>query len=159
MNGEPGTNGVDRIDVRAEASRLARTQGRDEPFREAAVVLPSEYRIVLVHDQALFRKGLKKILEERPGLKVVGEAGTCAGLSELLKGRSADLLIVDACMASCRDPELISAITAPHPLTKLLLLVMQDDRERLSRLFSCRADGYLARESTDETLFRACEDS
>jgi DNA-binding NarL/FixJ family response regulator len=155
MNGELGTKGVDRVGVPVEAGRGALGESRGGAFREGAPGPPSEYRIVLVHDQALFRKGLKKILEERPGLKVVGEAGTCAELSKLPESRGADLVIVDAPTANCGACELISSIKASHSLTKLLLLVTRDERGHLSRLLSCGADGYLVRESTDEELFSA----
>ena len=34
------------------------------------------YRVMLADDHALFRSGVKRILEEIPGVEVVGEAAT-----------------------------------------------------------------------------------
>jgi len=35
----------------------------------------SKYNIILAEDHVLMRKGIKKIIQENPELKVVGEAG------------------------------------------------------------------------------------
>ena len=37
------------------------------------------YRIIIADDHALFRHGLRKIIEGTPGLKIVGEAGDGTG--------------------------------------------------------------------------------
>jgi hypothetical protein len=45
------------------------------------------YRVVLANDHALFRGGLRRILEEIQGVEVIGEAGDGLALLELLKTR------------------------------------------------------------------------
>jgi len=43
------------------------------------------YQIILADDHLMFRNGLKRIIEDAPGLAVIGEAGDGLQLLELLK--------------------------------------------------------------------------
>ena len=45
----------------------------------------SGYQIVLADDHAMFRQGIKRILEKDKGLEIIGEAGDGIQLLELLK--------------------------------------------------------------------------
>ena len=51
--------------------------------------------ILLVDDHALFRKGLRLLLEEEPGMSVVGEAGNGKEAIEKLRELSPEILIMD----------------------------------------------------------------
>ncbi|MFW6113214.1 MAG: response regulator, partial [Thermodesulfobacteriota bacterium] len=56
------------------------------------------YTIVLADDHALFRQGVKKIIEEVDDLRVVGEANDGLELLELLKTQDPALVILDISM-------------------------------------------------------------
>jgi YesN/AraC family two-component response regulator len=63
------------------------------------------YTIVLADDHALFRQGVKKIIEEVDGLQVVGEAKDGLELLELLKEVNPALVILDISMPNLRGLE------------------------------------------------------
>jgi YesN/AraC family two-component response regulator len=63
------------------------------------------YGIVLADDHVLFRRGIKKIIEEMDGLEVVGEANDGLELLELLKEKDPDLVILDISMPNLRGLE------------------------------------------------------
>jgi DNA-binding NarL/FixJ family response regulator len=113
------------------------------------------YRIVLADDHVLLRQGLKKILEVRDDLRVVGEAGDGLELLELLKETTADMVILDISMPHLSGIEAAQEIRRRHPGMKILVLSMY--REYLFRAVSAKVDGYLLKENADTELFSAIE--
>ena len=65
----------------------------------------SPYRIVLADDHLIVRQGLRRMIEERIDLQVVGEAGDGLELLDLLDNLSADLVILDISMPNLRGIE------------------------------------------------------
>ncbi len=113
------------------------------------------YRIVLADDHALIRQGLRRILEERADLKIVGEAGDGLELINLLKGTIPDMVVLDISMPNLRGIEAVREIKSRHSGVKVLILTMHRDKEYLSRAISSGADGYLLKEDADTELFSA----
>ena len=55
----------------------------------------AQFRVLLVDDHEIVRRGLRAVLQERPDISVVGEAGTMkAGLEEM-DGRFRDVLLLN----------------------------------------------------------------
>ena len=77
------------------------------------------YRIILADDHAMFRQGIKRILEEVDGLAVVGEAGDGLDLLKLLPKVPADMVILDISMPGMRGIEATREIMALHPDMKV----------------------------------------
>lgn len=115
------------------------------------------YRIVLADDHVLLRQGLKRILEKKANLEVVGEAGNGLELLNLLHKLKADMIILDISMPNLRGIEAIHEIKAIHPEMKILILTMHKDKEYLHQTISAGADGYLLKEDADTELFSAVE--
>jgi DNA-binding NarL/FixJ family response regulator len=115
------------------------------------------YRILLADDHRMFRQGIKRIIEERPGMKVVGEAGDGLELIELVKEHNPDLLIADIAMPNLRGIEATQEIKSAWPRVKVIILTMYKDKDLLSKAVSAGADGYLLKEDADIELFSAIE--
>jgi DNA-binding NarL/FixJ family response regulator len=113
------------------------------------------YHIVLVDDHVMFRQGLKRILEERSGFKVVGEVDCGLELLKLLKKLVPDLIILDISMPNLRGLEVIHEIKMNHSHVKILVLTMHKDKEYLHQALSAGAEGYLLKEDADSELFSA----
>lgn len=114
-----------------------------------------KFRIALADDHALFRKGLKKILEETPDLEVIGEAGDGLELLHLLKSLSPDMIILDISMPNLRGIEAIYEIKRMRPEARILILTMYKDKEYLCQAISAGADGYFLKKDADAELFSA----
>lgn len=112
-------------------------------------------RIVLADDHALIRHGVKKMIEENPALKVVGEAGDGLELIELLKTTPADLAILDISMPNLRGIEAIREVRKICPAIKVLMLTMHKGEQYLCSSFASGADGYLLKEDSDTELLPA----
>ena len=115
------------------------------------------YSIILADDHVLVRQGLKRILEEMPGLEVVGEANDGLELLALLSRRVPDMVILDIFMPNLRGIEAIYEIKKLHRDIKILILTMHTDKEYLYLALSSGAKGYLLKEDADKELFSAIE--
>ncbi len=114
-------------------------------------------RIVLADDHVLVRHGLRRILEERADLEVVGEAGDGLELLDLLSRLTPHMVILDIFMPNLRGIEAIHEIKMIHPDVKILILTMNKDKEYLYWALSAGAKGYLLKEDADKELFSAIE--
>jgi len=115
------------------------------------------YRIVLADDHVLVRQGLRRILEERGDLEVVGEAKDGLELLDLLNRVTPHLVILDIFMPNLRGIEAIHEIKKLHPNVKILILTMHRDKEYLYLALSAGAKGYLLKEDADKELFSAID--
>jgi len=115
------------------------------------------YRIVLADDHVLFRSGIKRIIEEMPGLKVVEEVNDGLELLKVARKLHPDMVIIDLKMPGLLGTEAAQEIKKIHPRIKVLILTMHKDKEYLHRAVSAGADGYLLKEDTDAELCKAIE--
>ncbi len=115
------------------------------------------YRVVLADDHVIFRHGMRKIIEEIPGLEVAGEASDGLELMSLLKTAGTDMVILDISMPSLRGIEATREIRMLYPDVKVLILTMHRNKEYLYHCISAGAQGYLVKEDSDVELFAAIE--
>ena len=115
------------------------------------------YRVVLADDHAMFRQGVKRILQDADELEVVGEASDGIELLEVSKEMSPDMVIVDISMPNLRGLEATREIKAIFPNVKVLILTMFRSKEYVHGAISAGAEGYLLKEDADTELFVAVE--
>ena len=115
------------------------------------------YQIILADDHLMFRKGIKRIIEDSKNLLVIGEAGDGLQLLELLKKAKPDMVILDISMPKLRGLEATHEIKTRYPGIKILILTMHRNKEYLLQALSAKADGYLLKEDTDTQLIAAIE--
>ena len=111
------------------------------------------YRIILADDHAMFRLGVRKIIEEIAGLEIIGEAADGLELLDLLKTKTPDMIILDISMPHIRGLEATVEIKKVHPQIKIVVLTMH--KEFLHQGISAGADGYLLKDDTDAELVDA----
>jgi response regulator RpfG family c-di-GMP phosphodiesterase len=71
--------------------------------------------VILVDDQPLLRKGFRMVLEEEPGIVIVGEASDGAAAVELARCRHPDVVVMDVRMPGMDGIEATRAIIAAEP--------------------------------------------
>lgn len=117
--------------------------------------MPNLYRIVLADDHMMFRRGVKKIIQENEELDVVGEASDGLQLLEIIKQSPPDMVIVDVSMPNLRGLEATREIKMTNPDIKVIILTMHKDKEYLYHALSAGAEGFLLKEDADVELFAA----
>jgi two-component system, NarL family, response regulator NreC len=113
--------------------------------------------VILADDHAMFRQGVRRILEELPGVEVVGEAQDGLALLDLLKSIKPHLIILDISMPNLRGMEAAWEIKALQPGVKILMLTMHKEREYLYYAMKAGVDGFLLKEDADSELLLALE--
>lgn len=113
--------------------------------------------IILADDHVMFRKGVKRILEETPGLEVVGEANDGLELLSLLKAQAPELVLMDISMPHLRGLEATREIKKLYPQVKVILLTMHRTKEFLQQALEAGAEGFLLKEDADFELLRAIQ--
>jgi len=115
------------------------------------------YRIILADDHALFRKGIRQLIKEIPGVEVIAETNDGLELLRLLNEVKADMVLLDISMPNLRGLEATHEIKALHPDIKVLILTMHKNKEYLYSAISMGAEGYVLKEDSDVELFSAIE--
>jgi DNA-binding NarL/FixJ family response regulator len=112
-------------------------------------------RVLITDDHAVFRSGLRALLEKEPSFEVVGEAGS--GIETL---RALDHLPVDVLLLDISMPGLPGARTAQEALRKrpnlaVVVLTMHEDEYYLQELLRIGVRGYVLKKSTGTELVHA----
>jgi DNA-binding NarL/FixJ family response regulator len=116
-----------------------------------------QIKIILADDHAMVRQGIKKILQEKPGLTVIAEALDGRDLLEKLESVTPDLAIVDISMPRMGGLEAALHIKKRYPHVKILILTMHRDKEFLKRAREIGVDGYILKEEMDVDLHSAID--
>jgi DNA-binding NarL/FixJ family response regulator len=115
------------------------------------------YRIILGEDHVLVRQGIRKIIEDIAGLKVVEEASDGLQVLEALKRQGADMVILDISMPHLPGIETAKEIKKLYPQVKVLILTMHKKKDYLNDALSAKVDGYLLKEDAARELISAIE--
>lgn len=117
----------------------------------------SPYTVVLADDHAMFREGIRKIIERIEDVFVSGEVNDGLELLELLKTSSPDLVILDISMPNLRGLEAIREIKKLYPRVKVLVLTMHRKKEFIRLALADGADGFLLKEDPGGELVRGVQ--
>jgi DNA-binding NarL/FixJ family response regulator len=121
------------------------------------MITPFFYEILLVDDHALVRQGVKRIIEEQPDLKVVGELQDGQELIDILKIRQPQMVILDISMPCLGGIDATRQLKACFPEIKVLILTLHNRREYVDQAKLVGAEGYLLKDEVDKELLLAIE--
>jgi DNA-binding NarL/FixJ family response regulator len=115
-----------------------------------------EIRILLVDDHKIVREGLRMVLENQPGMKVVGEAGSGRTALRLVRDLKPDVILMDVTMPDLNGIEATRQIMSESPEVKILALSMHSDSHLVAGILAAGGSGYLLKEECDSAeLVRA----
>jgi DNA-binding NarL/FixJ family response regulator len=117
--------------------------------------MDGDYTIVLALAHERFRRELKRIIEEHPGIEVSGEAGNRQELFDVLEQAPPDMVILDISMPDLRAREGTRLIKLNYPKVKVLITVMDQEPEYLSHGLAAGAEGVLPKQYLAGQIFRA----
>ncbi|OGX31042.1 MAG: hypothetical protein A2787_01205 [Omnitrophica WOR_2 bacterium RIFCSPHIGHO2_01_FULL_48_9] len=113
------------------------------------------YKIFLADDHAIFRAGLKGLIEKDSQLKVVGEAPNGEELLLKLKSTKCDAIVLDLSMPAMDGLAAMKLIREKFPKVKILILTMQKDPEHFEHAMAGGAAGYLLKDDAYDQLILA----
>lgn len=109
-------------------------------------------RVVIADDHALFRDGLKLLIECTPGFEVVGEAGSLETLKLLIRHIEPDLLLIDYHMPGGDASALVAYLKQRHPKLKVVAITGVQSAAVLNQLVEVNADAVLLKEGSAAQL-------
>ncbi len=107
---------------------------------------PRPVRVFLVDDHEVVRRGVAELLEDDPGLVVVGEAGTVA--EALARGPAVrpDVAIVDMRLPDGDGADVVRSLRRRLPDCSCLVLSSYADEEAVAAALAAGAAGYLVKQ-------------
>jgi DNA-binding NarL/FixJ family response regulator len=111
-------------------------------------------RILLADDHRLVREGLRVLLE-RAGMEIVGEASSGHDVLPLFDQFHPDVLLMDVYMPEMNGIDATRQLIAAAPTAKVIGLSMNGDRRHVLAMFAAGASAYLLKTSASEELVRA----
>lgn len=117
--------------------------------------MEKEIKVVLVDDHALFRNGLRTLLDGHRGCRVVAEAGDGSDFLASEEALNADVVFMDISMPTLSGDKATAAALERNPNLKVICLSMYGDEKYYSMMVEAGAKGFLLKDSSIDEVFEA----
>lgn len=114
-------------------------------------------RILIADDHEVVRSGIRGIIEQRPGWKIVAEAADGRQAINLSVATKPDVAILDYSLPLLSGVEVTRQIHARVPRVEILIFTMHDNELLMRELFKAGARGYLLKSEAAQHLVTAVE--
>jgi DNA-binding NarL/FixJ family response regulator len=111
--------------------------------------------VLLVDDHALVRRGFRRLLEDDPGIAVVGEGSNGEEAIRLTAELKPRVIVMDAAMPGTGGLEATRKIIAKHPKAAILMLSMHSEATLVRQALAAGARGYVLKNAIDLDLAAA----
>ncbi|MEX0787854.1 MAG: response regulator transcription factor, partial [Anaerolineales bacterium] len=111
-------------------------------------------RVLIADDHKLIRLGLRMVLE-RDGLDVVGEAATGREAVEMAKELSPDVVVVDIVMPDLDGLQALAAIRAALPEANVIMTTAHNRPDFMARAIALGAGGYITKDDEPSSIPKA----
>jgi two-component system, NarL family, invasion response regulator UvrY len=112
-------------------------------------------KLLIADDHAIFREGLKHILEDHPDILVADEAGNGQEVLDYIWKNEYDMILLDIGMPGMPALEVLKQVKNERPRLPVLVLSMYPEDQYAVRFIRAGASGYLTKESAPEELITA----
>jgi DNA-binding NarL/FixJ family response regulator len=110
-------------------------------------------RVVIADDHQLILEGLRKIVE--PHCEVIGTAVNGRDAVKMVLALHPELVLLDVAMPLLNGLECCRQIIAKDPLTKVIFVTMQLNRDFVREAFAAGASGYVLKQAAVTELITA----
>ena len=111
-------------------------------------------RILLIDDHALFRFGLRELLERR-SIEVLEATGDCEEGIRLAREQHPDVVLLDMRMPQMSGIEVLRRLREDHPQMPIALLTTSQDEQDVLNSLQYGANGYLLKDMEPDELIAA----
>jgi DNA-binding NarL/FixJ family response regulator len=111
--------------------------------------------VLLADDHSLVRRGFRRILEDDPGIAVVGEAQNADEAIELARHHQPQVIVMDCAMPGMNGVAATNRILKESPATAVLMLSMHAEDTLVRQAMAAGARGYILKSALDLDLAAA----
>ncbi len=108
--------------------------------------------MLIADDHAVFRRGIRAILDHASDIEVVGEAADGAAAEDAAASLQPDVILMDVRMPGGSGIEAAGRIKARQPGAAILMLTASEDESDLFEAIKAGATGYLLKEISVEEV-------
>jgi DNA-binding NarL/FixJ family response regulator len=112
-------------------------------------------RIVIADDHAIFRDGLRRLLESEPEFEVVGEAADGGEAIALVQQAHPDILLLDLAMPRMPGLETLRELAPQRNGTRVILLTAAIENRQMIEALQIGARGVVMKEVATQILLKA----
>jgi two-component system invasion response regulator UvrY len=112
-------------------------------------------RALCIDDHAIFRQGVKQILQQYDARVKIGEAATAGAAMQLARESRWDVVILDLSLPDRSGLQLLGDLKREQPELPVVILTMHGDDEYAVRAVRGGASAYVTKESAPEELITA----
>ncbi|WP_409310785.1 nitrate/nitrite response regulator protein NarP [Pectobacterium sp. B1J-3] len=113
------------------------------------------YRVMIVDDHPLMRRGIRQLLETDEVFDVIGEASNGMEALSLANRDSPDIILLDLNMKGLSGLDTLHALRRDGISARVIVLTVSDTPSDVYALVDAGADGYLLKDSAPEHLLDA----
>ena len=111
--------------------------------------------LLLVEDHASFRQTLALVFDQQPDFEVVAQAGSLGEARRVMRGREADMGVIDLALPDGEGVELIEELCEANPEFAALVLTASLDRAEHARAIEAGAAGVLHKSADVDEIMDA----
>ncbi len=108
--------------------------------------------ILLVDDHALFRVGMRQILEREAGFEIIGEADDTRGAFDLSVQLSPDIILMDLSLPAPGGIETTQRIKRELPSAGIIVLAVSEDEDALFDAIKAGAAAFILKDVAPDDL-------
>lgn len=108
-------------------------------------------RLLLVDDHALFRTGLRLIVQDHPQVGAIAEAGSIAQACALQEA-NIDLVLLDIQMPGMSGFDGLHLLRKAHPTARIVLVSASTDTDAIQEARARGADGFLPKSANAQDI-------
>ncbi len=112
-------------------------------------------RILIADDHAVFRSGLRALLEKEGDVEVVAETGDGNATVEAVDQHEIDVLILDITMPGMPGTKVAEAVLKKQPDLAIVVLTMHEDEYYVQQLLAMGVRAFVLKKSTGTDLIQA----
>ena len=115
---------------------------------------PQVVKILIADDHAMFREGMRRLLEVEPDFKVIGEAIDGLEAVRLTRQLQPDILLLDLAMPLLPGLEALGGVSSSAPRVRTIIVTATIDQPQLLEALQRGARGVILKESATRLLFK-----
>lgn len=117
--------------------------------------MSKEIKVLLVDDHSLVRKGFRRMLEDDPEMRVVGEAANGLDAIAAAQALRPDVVVMDMSMPELDGVQATLEILKKVPETAVLILSMYGEENYVRNALTAGARGYMLKTAMEMDLTKA----